>query len=188
MKITIIGSLALHGINGVKAAVTFLSYSFSKIFEDIIPGTLHPVPKINGIKAFPLSPIFLKVLSKRNDILAIYPVDSKKEIHKNKTASCGKNDTTPPTPVIIPSETILIIQSETSICLKKFSITIFEKSKKSFIKSLALFPTNPTDKKYTKNIISTKIGNAKNLLRNILSKILVTFILFFVFVTHKSHT
>ena len=67
----IIGNFALHGINGVKIVVIFLSSSFSIILVPIIPGTEHPEPTINGIILFPFNPIFLKTLSNIIEILAI---------------------------------------------------------------------------------------------------------------------
>lgn len=102
-NIAIIGNFALHGINGTSTDVIFLSSSFSIILLDIIPGTLHPEPIINGIIAFPLNPIFLKMLSSKKAILDIYPVASNIEIHVNKIVSCGTNEITADTPLNAPS-------------------------------------------------------------------------------------
>ena len=85
----IIGSLALHGINGVRIVVISLSSLFSIILAPIIPGTEQPDPTINGIRLFPLKPIRLNTLSKNKDILDIYPVVSKIDIHINSMISCG---------------------------------------------------------------------------------------------------
>ena len=49
-NITYTGSLALHDINGAKRAVSFLSFSLSKVLADIIAGTVHPNPVIIGRK------------------------------------------------------------------------------------------------------------------------------------------
>ena len=65
----IIGSFALHGINGVNIVVIFLSSSFSTILVPIIPGTEHPEPTINGIKLLPLNPILLNNLHLENTVV-----------------------------------------------------------------------------------------------------------------------
>ena len=59
----IIGNLALQGIKGVNKIVFSLLISSSIIRVAIIPGTLHPVPIINGIKLLPLNPNLEKNLS-----------------------------------------------------------------------------------------------------------------------------
>ena len=56
----------------------------------MIPGTEHPEPTINGIKHSPLNPNFLNSLSNKNVILAMYPVVSRIDIHKNRIISSAK--------------------------------------------------------------------------------------------------
>ncbi len=102
-NITYTGSLALHDINGAKRAVSFLSFSLSKVLADIIAGTVHPNPVIIGRKAFPESPIFLMNLSIKKATLAIYPLSSNIAIHKNKANIIGNKTIIPPTPATIPS-------------------------------------------------------------------------------------
>ncbi|MNP45829.1 hypothetical protein D3C76_1397820 [compost metagenome] len=57
------GSLALQLIKGTNKAVSFLSFSLSKVRADIIAGTVHPKPTIIGMNALPDKPIFLINLS-----------------------------------------------------------------------------------------------------------------------------
>ena len=142
----IIGSLALHGINGVRIDVIFLSSSFSIILEVIIPGTLHPEPTINDIKLFPLNPNLLNTLSKNNEILDIYPVVSNIAIQKNNIISCGTNPNTAPTPAIIPSTTKLVSQSEVPIASIPSLILSPKAPIASPTQSTVALPTTPTDK------------------------------------------
>ena len=101
---------------------------------------------MNGIKLFPLNPIFLKILSSNNAILDIYPVVSKTDIHVNNIINCGINPSTEPTPAIIPSTIKLFIHSDTF----KFSnntLTFWLKYCIAWdIKSTVNLPTTPTDK------------------------------------------
>ena len=97
------GSLALQDINGTKRAVSFLSFSLSRVLAVITAGTVHPNPIIIGINAFPESPIFLISLSIINATLDIYPLSSKNDIPRKSANTIGKNTITPPTPATIPS-------------------------------------------------------------------------------------
>ena len=97
------GSLALQDINGTKRAVSFLSFSLSRVLAVITAGTVHPNPIIIGINAFPESPIFLISLSIINATLDIYPLSSKIVIHINNTRIIGSSTIIPPTPDTIPS-------------------------------------------------------------------------------------
>jgi hypothetical protein len=86
-KRTIIGSLALHGMNGVSITDILLSSWSSTVLVAKIPGTLHPEPTIKGIKDLPLNPNRLKIRSRKKAILDIYPVVSKMEIQRNNMMS-----------------------------------------------------------------------------------------------------
>ena len=62
---------ALHGINGERNAVSFLSPSLSIVLVALNPVTVHPHDKINGINDFPLKPKRQKIPSKTNATRAI---------------------------------------------------------------------------------------------------------------------
>ena len=57
VKANITAMRAEHGINGIRAAATILSYLFSNIRVAYIAGTEHPKPSRNGIADLPCSPI-----------------------------------------------------------------------------------------------------------------------------------
>ena len=51
-----IGILAPQDINGLISIAIILSFLFSKVLVDIIPGTLHPTETIIETKVFPCNP------------------------------------------------------------------------------------------------------------------------------------
>ncbi len=61
----------MQDINGARRAVSFLSFSLSRVLADMIAGTVHPKPISMGMNALPDSPIFLISLSMISAPLAI---------------------------------------------------------------------------------------------------------------------
>ena len=74
-----IGNFAPQLKNGITLTVATLSFSSASVLVFIIAGTEQPKPIIIGINALPESPKRLKILSKINATLAIYPVSSRIE-------------------------------------------------------------------------------------------------------------
>ena len=86
--------------------VANLSLGFRRVLAAIMPGTAHPpmIPPetISGTIELPCSPNFLKTLSMRKAILAMYPESSSRAMKKNMKAISGTKPTTPPTPSMTP--------------------------------------------------------------------------------------
>ena len=78
-----IGSFALQEKNGITLIVAVLSLSVAKVLVLVIAGIEQPKPIIIGIKALPLTPNLLKILSRIKATLAIYPLSSNIEKNKN---------------------------------------------------------------------------------------------------------
>ena len=104
-KNTYTGSFAVQLINGVRSTVSLRSLADGKVLDAITPGTVQPKPTSIGTMLLPLSPIFLNALSVTKATLAMYPVSSKSERKKKSTTIKGRNESTLPTPVNIPSMT-----------------------------------------------------------------------------------
>ena len=84
----ITGTFALQGMKDAVIIVISLSFLFSIILVDIMPGTVHPEDIRNGIKLLPENPNLCKILSIINAIRDIYPQSSSKDKSKNKTNIC----------------------------------------------------------------------------------------------------
>ena len=103
MKNPYIGSFAVQLIKGISITVSLRSLSDGSVRLAITPGTEHPKPTSIGTILLPERPIFLSGLSMTKAILAIYPVSSSSDRKKKRIIIIGRNDTTLPTPLKIPS-------------------------------------------------------------------------------------
>ena len=100
-----IGSLAEQLINGVRSMVILRSLSDGSVLLAITPGTVQPKPISIGTILLPDRPIFLSSLSITKATLAIYPLSSNMDRKKNSVTIIGRNASTLPTPLKIPSIT-----------------------------------------------------------------------------------
>ncbi len=98
-----ISNFALHEKKGITRIVAILSFSSARVLVLIMAGIEHPNPMIIGMKARPVTPNFLNILSRIKATLAIYPLSSRMEKNKNNIKICGKNPKTDKTPDKIPS-------------------------------------------------------------------------------------
>ena len=87
--------------------VRFLSLSEERVLLAITAGTEQPNPSSIGTKLLPERPILRRNVSITKAILAIYPVSSNIDKKKNRIRITGRKLSTLPTPVNIPSITII---------------------------------------------------------------------------------
>jgi len=89
---------------GVIRTVSFRSRSVSRVLAPITAGTLHPNPRIIGMKDFPCRPILCMIRSIITATRARYPESSRIARSRNISRMFGRNTTTEPTPAMIPSQ------------------------------------------------------------------------------------
>ena len=75
----------------------------------MMPGSAHAWLESSGMNACPGRPNGRSARSTTNDARARYPVSSSSENRKNNKHICGRNTAAPPTPVITPSTSMLVI-------------------------------------------------------------------------------
>ncbi len=97
------------------------SLSFSIVRALIAAGTVQPNPISMGIKDLPDRPKRRIVRSMRNAVRERYPLSSNSDRKKNRIAICGKNVSTPPTPVSTPSHNKLMSHGTTPSWVSRFS-------------------------------------------------------------------
>ena len=99
------GSRAEQLISGATRMVASRSRRFSMTRVAMIPGTAHATLDSMGMNDFPLRPHRLITRSMRNAARAMYPQSSRTAMNPNRIMICGRNTSTLPTPLMIPSTT-----------------------------------------------------------------------------------
>ena len=150
-------------MKGVRITVILRSLSEGRVLVDMTAGTVQPKPMRSGTIERPERPIFLRILSIKNAILAIYPLSSKSERKKNITTTIGRKLNTLPTPSKIPLIIRLCITSLTPPATSAFSVRLVRRSIPCSKSHWRPAPITLNVRKNTRPMMTIKIGIAVNL-------------------------